>query len=187
MQWPSSVGEVTSHNVTKHRGWGEDGIDYWRANAILSYYVAGRTYSKTIRPRTRVGFSMYKSWDTDGDRDRKLREARRNYPLGTKIPIYFSPNNPKRSVFEQGVHSNQVAYPVLALIVYLIQIFYPNLMLSSDLVPSSMLITIIIFSSSFFLILFNFILFLYGYNQTSLQKRRSSTRERGAREERVER
>lgn len=107
--WPSVEGRITSGYVTTQRGSGRNRTRYF-PRIEYSYAVGGRTYSNHyIWLNSSGSFSS-----ADG-----ARQVLRTYPVGSIVPVFYSPADPQRSALEVKGESGALAILVVVGLVLL--------------------------------------------------------------------
>ncbi len=89
--WPTTQGIIRTAEMGRHRG--NKGGTTYSANVSYDYSVGGSRYTGK-----KVAFGMMSASSS------YARGILERYPIGAKVPVYYSPDNPETAVLETGVH-----------------------------------------------------------------------------------
>jgi hypothetical protein len=89
--WPTTQGTIQSAEIGQHRG-SKGGTSY---SADVSY---GYSVRQTHYTGTKIAFGMMSASAS------YARGVLNRYPVGAKVPVYYSPNDPGTAVLEPGIH-----------------------------------------------------------------------------------
>lgn len=90
--WPHTMGEVLSAEIIVDEG--ELGVsdDMVQPRVITQYNVNGRTYAIH-----EISFNQSMSWSSS---DRYAKTMINQYPPGTRVPVYYNPEQPSQAVLD---------------------------------------------------------------------------------------
>lgn len=94
-KWAQIDGEVTSISVKKFHD--AERTAYWRVHLIISYSVAGQTYTKKMKTLRRIAKGRILPLFGGHTHEEMMAEADSKYPLGTKIPLFYNQNKPSKT------------------------------------------------------------------------------------------
>jgi hypothetical protein len=89
--WPTTEGVVQKTEMKRSHS--SEGSDTFSPDITYSYQVAGTNYKST-----RLAFGAMSS-STD-----YAQGVLNRYPVGRKVPVHYSPDDPKLAVLETGIH-----------------------------------------------------------------------------------
>jgi hypothetical protein len=89
--WPTADGTIRTSTMGRHRG--NKGGTTYSADVSYDYSAGGARYTGT-----KVAFGMM-SASSD-----YAQSFLNRYPVGAKVPVYYSPSDPATAVLETGIH-----------------------------------------------------------------------------------
>jgi hypothetical protein len=93
-EWPTVQGTVMHSDVVRERGTGDNrGKYHYEADVMFEFELDGQTYSSN-----NVSFGEYASSQAS-----HAREIVRRYPEGSRVTVYYNPEDPDTAVLEPGV------------------------------------------------------------------------------------
>ncbi len=92
--WPTTQGVIQTAKMERHESRNKTGTTFtYSADISYNYQVAGTNYTST-----RLAFGEMSS---STDYAQRILDR---FPVGRKVPVHYSPDDPRLAVLETGVH-----------------------------------------------------------------------------------
>jgi hypothetical protein len=130
-EWPAVEGQIVTSRIRKETSRGSGG--YYRAMIAYRYEVAGKAYEGD---RLRFVADARRDLATDSESFGDRREAEyflQRYARGSRVPVYYDPEDPARAVLIKGEIGGQHASIVVGTILCGLGLLYLLLALAGRL------------------------------------------------------